>query len=102
MAATAEVAGFRPEVEVSVPRSNRSADVLLRHWRPGQDAAVDLVVTHSSDISQQLNGTLPAVDARIQPGISFVEVSRPSVGRPDGGRDPGWVKIRFYPGLGFI
>ena len=53
------VAGFRAEVEQ--PVAGRPADVLIHHWSPGQDAAVDLVVTHPLNHSQW-NGTQPAVD----------------------------------------
>ena len=70
MAAIAEVAGFRPEVEVSVLGRKRPADVLFRHWPPGQDAAVDLVVTHPLNHSQQWNGTLPAVEKAEQEKVT--------------------------------
>ena len=70
VAAIAEVAGFRPEVEVSVLGRKRPADVLFRHWPPGQDAAVDLVVTHPLNHSQQWNGTLPAVEKAEQEKVT--------------------------------
>ena len=62
VAAIATVAGFNVEVEQPVAGRKRPADVLLHHWPPGQDAAVDLVVTYSLNHSKQWNGSQPAVE----------------------------------------